>query len=68
MADEDTKAFTVRMPIELARQVDSRADINRRSRSAEVIYLVEQALDRQAADLQKEVARVKGSQGPPTGG
>lgn len=38
-------AFTVRMPEELEAQIQQRIQFTRRSRNAEIIYLVERALD-----------------------
>lgn len=41
----DTLNFTIRLPVELATQVEKRATINRRSRNGEIVVLIEKAID-----------------------
>lgn len=39
------KAFTIRLPEDLADQIDHRAKLQRRSRNSEIAYLLQQAID-----------------------
>jgi predicted transcriptional regulator len=41
------KAFTVRLPYDLHDQILARADVNRRTKNAEIIDIIETAIDRQ---------------------
>ncbi|MEN7527854.1 MULTISPECIES: Arc family DNA-binding protein [unclassified Cupriavidus] len=55
---ENMTAFTVRLPVEMEAQIQARADISRRSRNAEILILLEQALDastRADADLVQQL-------------
>lgn len=46
MATENgLKVFSIRLPESLARQIDDRCAINRRTRNAEIVLLLEQAID-----------------------
>jgi len=58
MKTKDMVAMTVRMPPDFADQITTRARLTRRSRSAELIHLASQTLDRQAAVLKAEQQRV----------
>lgn len=58
MKTKDMVAMTVRMDPEFADQITLRAKLTRRSRSAELVYLATQTLDRQAAVLKAEQERV----------
>lgn len=42
---QDLKAFTIRIPPELAAMIDARAKTNRRTRNAEITFLLEDAID-----------------------
>lgn len=44
--DKDTTAFTIRIPVGLSNQIDLRKTYSRRSRNAEIIHLLEMAIDR----------------------
>lgn len=43
--ENDVVAFTVRLPKELARQIEDRKVLTRRTRNAEICLLLEQAID-----------------------
>jgi len=58
MKTKDMVAMTVRMDPEFADQITLRAKLTRRSRSAELIHLASQTLDRQASVLKAEQERV----------
>ena len=58
MPTNDWKAFTIRMDAGLADQLQKRADISRRSRSAESVFLIKWALDEQSRVLKQEQERV----------
>ena len=42
---DDAVAFTIRIPASVADQIDRRAAVSRRSRNAEVLMLLEKAID-----------------------
>ena len=49
----ELRAFTVRLPRDLVDQIDSRAAVSRRSRNAELLVLLESAIDASVtSDLQ----------------
>ena len=52
MSDQETMFVTVRMPTELVKQIDALAVEAMRSRTAQVIVLLRQALEREAANVQ----------------
>lgn len=41
------KAFTIRISPELHDQIEARAAINHRTKNAEIVHLIEQAIDQQ---------------------
>lgn len=41
------KAFTIRIPSELHDQIEARATISRRTKNAEIIHIIETAIDDQ---------------------
>jgi hypothetical protein len=43
------KAFTIRIPADLHDQIEARAIINRRTKNAEIIHILETAIDEQVA-------------------
>lgn len=43
---DDIVAFTVRIPVALSEQINLRKTYSRRSRNAEIIHLLETAIDR----------------------
>ena len=43
------KAFTIRIPSDLHDQIEARAAINRRTKNAEIIHILETAIDEQVA-------------------
>lgn len=43
--ENDRSTFSIRIPTSLAQQIDSRAAVSRRTRNAEIICLLEQAID-----------------------
>lgn len=43
--ENNLKVFSVRLPQELAKQIDDRCALNRRTRNAEIVLLLEQAID-----------------------
>jgi predicted transcriptional regulator len=43
------KAFTIRIPQDLHDQIEARAVINRRTKNAEIIHILETAIDEQVA-------------------
>lgn len=43
------KAFTIRIPADLHDQIEARAIINRRVKNAEIIHILETAIDEQVA-------------------
>lgn len=43
------KAFTIRIPTDLHDQIEARAMINRRTKNAEIIHILETAIDEQVA-------------------
>ncbi len=54
MATENGKAtFSTRLPQALADQIDKRARLNRRNRNAEIVLLLEMAIDLAVARDQK---------------
>lgn len=54
-------AFTVRIPKELADQIDARAKIQRRTRNAEINVLLEQGIDHTVGRDLEVISRVGGS-------
>jgi predicted transcriptional regulator len=51
MSDQETMFVTVRMPTELVKQIDALAVEAMRSRTAQVIVLLRQALESEAANV-----------------
>lgn len=46
------KAFTIRIPQDLHDQIEARAAVSRRTKNAEIIHIIETAIDNQVnADL-----------------
>lgn len=43
--DDQTKAFTIRIPAHLADQIDARARLHNRKRNGEIITLLQSAID-----------------------
>lgn len=43
------KAFTIRIPSDLHDQIEARSLINRRTKNAEIIHILETAIDEQVA-------------------
>ena len=43
--ENDLKVFSVRLPLSLATQIDDRCGVSRRTRNAEIVLLLEQAID-----------------------
>ena len=43
------KAFTVRIPQDLHDQIEARSEISRRTKNAEIIHLLETAIDQQVS-------------------
>ena len=41
------KAFTIRISVELHDQIEARAAVNHRTKNAEIVHLIEQAIDQQ---------------------
>lgn len=54
---DNLKAFTVRLPVTVVEQIDSRAAINKRTRNGEIAYLLEQAIDDSVARDLKVLTR-----------
>lgn len=44
-SENDRATFSLRLPIQLAHQIDARAKVNNRTRNAEVVTLLTQGLD-----------------------
>jgi predicted DNA-binding protein len=56
------KAFTIRIPQDLHDQIEARAVINRRTKNAEIIHILETAIDEQVArDLSLAKSGLKAS-------
>lgn len=45
-----TRAFSLRLPEEIDKQIEQRARISRRSKNAQIVYMLETLLDRQVKD------------------
>lgn len=43
------KAFTIRIPTDLHDQIEARAAVNRRTKNAEIIHILETAIDEHVA-------------------
>ncbi len=43
------KAFTIRIPADLHDQIEARAMVNRRTKNAEIIHILETAIDEHVA-------------------
>jgi len=43
------KAFTIRIPVDLHDQIEARAAISRRTKNAEIIHILETAIDEHVA-------------------
>ena len=52
MSDQETMFVTVRMPADMVKQIDELAMEAMRSRSAQVIMMLKQALERGAPNVQ----------------
>ncbi|CAJ3204564.1 Uncharacterised protein [Burkholderia pseudomallei] len=55
---EEREAFTVRIPITLDVQIKQRARVNRRTRNAEIIHLLETAIDSATSADQKLITSI----------
>lgn len=59
------KVFSLRLPERLANQIDARAALNHRTRNAEIVVLLEQAIDlnvqrdKRLLDTMREATEVK---------
>lgn len=58
---QDLQAFTIRIPPELAAMIDARARTNRRTRNAEITFLLEEAID---ASVERDRDLLKQMSGP----
>lgn len=47
--NQNTKAFTVRLPEALNEQIEARAAVNRRFKNDEIIHILETAIDNQVS-------------------
>lgn len=54
-----TKAFTIRLPRNILQQIDERTKFSHRSRNAEILVLIERALDIPADTAAKQMAQVR---------
>ncbi|KFG99090.1 hypothetical protein GQ56_0101145 [Burkholderia paludis] len=55
---EEREAFTVRIPITLDVQIKQRARVNRRTRNAEIIHLLETAIDNATSADRKLISSI----------
>ena len=60
---EETSALTIRIPKSLDDQIKMRARLQKRSRNAEIIFMLEEMIDRSVG---RDLEIIKRYDGPPT--